>query len=219
MADHVYRVNEVPKGQRWQYFLDYYKYPVLILLLVVVVVISIIKSVFFAPETDVSILAVTNEQVESTFWDETIAAMSAMPLDFDGDEQSLVKFYTVTLNETMKQNEGELYAANQNKLMATLASATCALQIVDETNFALLQEENLLGTYAELPSFSGHLADEIIKIPLDTLAPFKALDGLPEGLYMTLRPQSAMQIGNSEKKLARYKDQVKALMTMIELEY
>ncbi|MBR6729248.1 MAG: hypothetical protein IKL80_03710, partial [Clostridia bacterium] len=79
-----------------------------------------------------------------------------------------------------------------------------------------LQAENVIGNYSELSDLRGHAPDEVIKIPLKELKPFKDFDALPDSLFMTLRPEAAMQIGNNEKKLNDYKQQVQALEYMME---
>ena len=216
MADKVYKFHEVPKGERWQYFKDYYRTPVIILALVAIGLVSLIKTTVFAPREDVTILAVSEQYVDYTLWDAVTQAMETMPFDFDKDDKSLAEISYVYLNESDKKNNPEMYTASQTKLTASLYAAESALQIVDDSFYDVFLEEELLGTYAELPDAMGHGKEEIIKIPLKELTPFKDVPGLPEGLYMTLRPKAAMQLGKSEKKLAKYETQLQALLLMMQ---
>lgn len=215
MADHMYKPSEVPKGQRWQHFLDYYKIPFIATVCGIIAVISILKSTVFSPKPDVSILAVGGAFVSYEQWDAATAAMADMPLDYNEDGRSLVEIDSIPIDESTQKSDPEVYVAYQTKLMASLAAADCALQIVDENMYAYFDEQGLVGTYSELPDTLGHNADESIKIPLKQLAPFNTMTELPDGLYMTLRPRDAMQLGHNKKKLAAFENQVDALMTML----
>lgn len=216
MADHMYKPSEVPKGQRWQHFKDYYRIPAILAACGIIAVISILKTTVFSPEADIKILAASSVYVDYKVWDEAAAAMSGMPFDYDEDGNSLAEFTSVQLDEYSRTNDPEVYTANQTKLTVSLAAAESALQIVDDALYTELEAEQLIGTYSELPDTLGHAPDEVIKIPLKELTPFKNLENLPDGLYMTLRPRDAMQLGKSEKKLTYYENQIDALMTMLQ---
>ncbi len=215
MADHIYKPNEVPKGERWQYFRDYYLIKSIVVLLIIAAAISIIKSTVFAPRPDFHILAVHATPVSSETWNAVEGALNTMNLDHNGDETVLTDFCPIHLDENMEKADAEIYMANQNKLIATLSTAQYALQIVDEAFYQSFAEMELLGTYAELPDAMGHNPEEIIKIPLKELAPFNALNSLPDGLYMTLRPRDAMQLGNNKKKNQQYENHIQTLLLMI----
>ncbi len=215
MADHTYKPSEVPKGQRWQYFLDYYKWPFIVTIILVIGVISFLKSTVFRPKTDVPILVTSSIYVSQEMWNAATEAMASMPMDFDQDEKTLATINYIYYDKVMEKNDPQTFLTHQTKLLGSLAAAESALQILDEETLAFFKEQELLGTYSELPDALGHATDELIKIPLKELAPFNTIDDLPDGLYMTLRPKNAMQIGNSKKKLAFFEHQVDALMQMI----
>lgn len=215
MADHVYKPSEVPKGQRWQHFLDYYKIPFIASVIGIIALVSILKSTVFAPKRDVSILAVTSQYVDHELWDALGTAFNDMPMDYNNDRQSLVQIDYINLDESTKNKDPEAYMAYQTKFMAALAAADSALQIVDDTMYDYFESEGLVATYGELQDTLGHDPGDIIKIPLKELVPFKRFEDLPDGLYMTLRPKEAMQIGKSQKKLAYFENQKAALALMI----
>ena len=106
--------------------------------------------------------------------------------------------------------------ASQTRLSASIATAESALQIVDAGTIGYFEEQGLMACYNELPTLTEHDSDELIKIPLHELKPFRDIDELPDGLFMTLRPKELMQLGNSKKKLANYENQVAALLAMME---
>ncbi|MBE7036628.1 MAG: hypothetical protein E7403_04980 [Ruminococcaceae bacterium] len=216
MADHIYKPHEVPKGERWQYFKDYYLKTTIVIVLILFALISIIKTTMFSPKPDVSLLVAYATPVNTEVWEEASAGLQAMPLDLNGDGSVLLDINPLHLDPNMEKTNVEMYIAAQNKFMVSLSAAEYALQIVDDNLFETLSHEELIGTYAELPDAMGHKPEDIIKIPLKELSPFNAIEDFPEGLYMTLRPKNAMQIGNSKKKLANYERQVQALMIMMQ---
>lgn len=216
MADHMYKPSEVPKGQRWQHFLDYYKIPTIIAVVAIIAVISFVKTTVFSVKADVSILAVTKMYVSYDLWDEATEAFSAMPLDYNNDDKATVSIEYINMDDALQESDPEVYSAYSTKLMASLASAESALQIVDEGMFEYLKEESLIATYAECKEFADRPQDEDIKIPLKELAPFRDMTDVPDGLFLTVRPREAMQIGNSEKKQTKYENQLAALAVMMQ---
>ncbi len=216
MADHMYKPHEVPKGERWQYFKDYYLVKSICIALGVIALISLLKTTVFAPKPDVSMLIAHTTYIDNVIWEEATAAFQTLPLDLNEDGQILIDAGPIHIDPNMEKTDPEMYMASQNKLMASLATAEYALQVVDDALFESLSRDELIGTYAELPDAMGHNPEEIVKIPLQELAPFKTVENVPDGLYMTLRPKNAMQIGNSKKKLAHYDQQLKVLMIMMQ---
>ncbi len=215
MADHVYKPWEVPKGQRWDYFLDYYKKPAIVVLLILLAMISILRATVFAPKPDVHILAASYIYVDYETWDNITEAMRAMDLDYNGDGKSLAEVNAIHFDEKEQAQDPQAFVAMQTRLAAAIDAAESALQIVDEDTLPYFEEQGLLATFDVLPDRQGHEADEVIKIPLEELAPFKDIKNLPTGLYMTLRPKELMRIGNNQKKENEYKYQQQALLTMM----
>ncbi len=216
MADHVYKLREVPKGQRLKFFWDYYRIPVTVGIICVIALISILQTVVFAPKKDMTILVASETYVSWDIWEQVRDELCVMPLDLNEDGKVIVEINDNHITPDMQNTDPETYMAVQTKLMASLSTAESALQIVDEKTMEYFAEQQLLGTYAELPDVMGHEADEVIQIPLKELTPFKNVEGIPDGLYMTLRPKDAMQLGGSEAKLAAYKKQIDALLLMLE---
>ena len=216
MADHVYKFKEVPKGQRLKFFWDYYRIPVAVGIVGAIPLISILQTVVFAPKKDMSILVAGETYVAWDTWEQAQEKLCTMPLDLNEDGKVIVEINDNYIAPNMQNTDPEAYMAVQTKLMASLSVAESALQVVDEKIMEYFAEEQLLGTYAELPDTMGHEPTEVIQIPLKELKPFKHIEGIPDGLYMTLRPKEAMQLGNSEAKLAAYEKQIQALLLMLE---
>jgi len=124
MADHVYKPSEVPKGQRWQHFLDYYKTPFIVGVLLIIAAIFILRTIVFAPEKDVTILMASEQYIDYEITGSLNEDFQSMPLDFDGDGEVLISFDFVHLDPTAQPQDPEYYKAQQMKLMAVLSSAT-----------------------------------------------------------------------------------------------
>lgn len=216
MADHYYKPWEAPKGQRWEYFLEYYKKPAIVTILVIAALISILYTAVFAPKPDSIILAAHYVPVEPTFWEDVAAAMGEMPFDYNEDGESLIEFNAILFDERLQNGDPEAHLAAQTRLSASIAATESALQIVDADTLPYFEEQGLLGTYGELPDTRGHGAHEPIQIPLSELTPFKEMKHLPEGLFMTLRPRELMHIGDNKAKAKDYEDQIQILLTMME---
>lgn len=216
MADHVYKLREVPKGERLKFFWDYYRYYTLAAVIGVIAVVSFLTTVVFAPKCDMAIISATEIYVPSEVWTAAEESLEAMPFDLNEDGKVLIDVNDNYLPPEMSESDPETFIAMQTKLMASLSTAESALQIVDEGFMSYFREQGLLGTYKELPDAKGHGMDEEIAIPLKELAPFKDIEGLPDGLFMTLRPLDAMQILGSEKKFDNYQRQIEALLVMMQ---
>ena len=53
------KLSEVPKGQKWQYLWDYYRFPALAAVIGLIFAVSLIKTIFFTPKADVGIIFTT----------------------------------------------------------------------------------------------------------------------------------------------------------------
>lgn len=219
MADHMIKMSEVPKGQRYQQFKDYYRIPLLCLIIGIVMLVSILKTTVFSPKPDAFLVITTSYDIASDFQTLTESLYSEKGQDFNGDEKALISVTPITYNELTMKTDPEVGMAMQTKLMGVLSSAENIMQIVDEDMFKLFEGEGLIGTYADLEdkenTFNKPL-DEKIKIPLSEI-PFFASEeynGKTDGLYMTIRPRDGSQLGNKEKKIKAYNNQITAFMNL-----
>ena len=86
MADHVYKLREVPKGQRIAFFWQYYRWPVLAGIVVLALAVSLLWNMFLRPRSDFSLLAVTGASVDAdALQTELDTLLDADALDLNGD--------------------------------------------------------------------------------------------------------------------------------------
>ncbi|MBP3337474.1 MAG: hypothetical protein J6L59_03590 [Clostridia bacterium] len=219
MADHMIKMSEVPKGQRYQQFKDYYRIPLICALVGVIMVISILKSTVFAPKPDAYLLVATKNDVSAEFTASVETLYTENGNDFNGDEKNLISITPVSYNPLQAKTDPEVGMAMQTKLMAVLSTAENIMQIVDDDMFEYFSEQGLIGTYSDLGKSEtefGKAPSEIIKIPLSEIGFFKGEEfiGKTDGLYMTIRPRDGSQLGENKKKIARYEEQIEAFLTI-----
>ncbi len=215
MADHMVKMSEVPKGQRFRQFMDYYKYRVIASILVIAALVPLVYQNVFAPQPDATFLAATKQAVSAEVWDQVTESLSAMVPDENGDGESLAFVETVFADSSYQNKNGEYHMAYQTKLMALLQDATHALQIIDADMIEHFSVQACLATYEELPELPGHDSDEPILIPLRDLKPFREIQALPDNLFMSLRPREAVNRGRHKDEADYYDKQLELLRAMM----
>ena len=215
MADHMVKLSEVPKGQRWQYFMDYYKYRVIIAVCLLIAAVPVVYYNFFEQKPDMSILATYQLEVPETLWQEASEKISPMISDYNEDGETVFLVEGIYADDSYAQKDGQMQMAYQTKLMAYLQDARHVLQIVDEEMYTYMEVQGCLARYGELENTLGHDKEEFIKIPLKDLKPFDEMDSLPDGLYMTLRPKAAIERGIYKNDPVFYERQLDLFYAML----
>lgn len=219
MADHMIKMGEVPKGQRYQQFKDYYRIPLVCVLIGIIMVVSILKTTVFSPKPDAFIVVATQRDISGDFATMVEELYTAGSPDLNGDGKSLISVNSIAYNELQMKTDPEVGMAMQTKLMAVLSTAENIMQIVDDEMYEYFLNQGLIGTYVDLGEHASAFenpAEEIIKIPLSEIPFFaeKNFEGITDGLYMTIRPRDGSQLGGKEKKIKRYEEQIDAFMSL-----
>lgn len=191
MADHMVKFKEVPKGQRWQFFWDYYRVPTIVGIIVAVIVISLIKTIFFTPEPDINILLTT----QYTFSDENLEKFNKQVEnlidDFDGDNKKIVLTTPIAYNDKVSETDPQYAMAALTKFNVELASGLNIIQITDDALYERYKVSECLATYEVFEDFGVKCPyedkKEIVKIPLKEIKAFSNIDHADE-LYITIRP-------------------------------
>ena len=95
MADHTYKMSEVPKDKRKQQFKDYYLWPTIIGIGIIIIVVSILKNTVFSPDPDVQMLCVTSQYVQQEQWNRIGDKLEAAGVDYDQDKESIVQMESI----------------------------------------------------------------------------------------------------------------------------
>ena len=203
MADHMVKFKEVPKGQRWQFFWDYYRVPTIVGIIIAIVVISLIKTIFFTPEPDINILLTT----QYTFSDENLEKFNSkvenLIEDVDGDNKKIVLTTPIAYNEKVSETDPQYAMAALTKFNVELASGLNIIQITDDALYERYKVSECLATYEVFENFGVKFSyedkNEIVKIPLKEIKAFSDIDHADE-LYLTIRPPMAQHTKKDKDK-------------------
>lgn len=215
MADHTYKMSEVPKDKRKQQFKDYYLWPTIIGIGIIIIVVSILKNTVFSPDPDVQMLCVTSQYVQQEQWNRIGDKLEAAGVDYDQDKESIVQMESIFYNEAMQEEDPQMFIATQTKLIGDLSSPNYTIMICDDTMFHFLLQQNVVGTYHDLAGtgLEGQ-EDEYVKIPLKQMAMFTEEAAEMPDLYVTIRSKEASRL-TSDKKIEQYNHQLDALVKMV----
>lgn len=212
VADHMYKMSDVPRGKRFRQFMDYYKYSAIAVLVVGVIVISLIKTIFFTPSPDSMILVAGSKFMDDILWNDLKVLIESTDIDFNNDGKSLVELNLNSIDENAKDKDPQYYNMSVQRMVAVLSTGDYIIQIVDDDMFTYLKDENLIGKYNELSDYDigNSNPDDDIKIPLKNVSLLNGstLSKLSDNFYITLRPRDA---STSEKKRDKYNAQVELL--------
>ncbi len=209
MADHMYKLSEVPKGKRLEHFREYYMFKTVIWIVLIVSIISLLKTVFFAAKPDVKIMVATNEFLPQEIWADLQTEMTSFCSDYNEDGKSLIEMNVNTFDNSTKANAQQNTVATQ-RYMAVLAMAEHLIQIVDEEHYEDLKNQGLIGTYKDLADYNTFKDEsEEVKIPLSSIGAFKDItDNMVNEHYLTIRTREGSQLGDKKKKIKNYDNHV-----------
>lgn len=219
MADHMIKMSEVPKGQRYQQFKDYYRTPLIFGLIIAVMLISILKTTVFSPKPDAFVVMASKYDISAEFVDALENKYSEIGQDVNKDKKVLLSVTPITYNELALKTDPEVGVAMQTRMMGVLSTAENIIQIVDDDMYEYFMSQGLCGTYSDLgedKNIFDKSLDEVIKIPLSDIPFFNSEEFSAEkdGLYMTIRPRDGSQLGKSEKKIKNYENQIDAFINL-----
>lgn len=219
MADHTYKLSEIPLKKRFSHFWEYYKVPTLIILIFSIIVLALIKAMFFSPRPDINVIIANDSFVPLETWDKLYAAFEPNVSDYDDDGKVLID---INVNTVDKNTEMDIqqYAASNQKLIAVLSTGEYVIQVVDETMFNFLKSERLIGTYEDLSAFNtGKKATEDVKIPLSDIPSLNEVaKELTEEYFLTIRAKDSAQLGNSEKRAKQYENHLETFAKIVGFE-
>ena len=162
---------------------------------------------FFTPKPDTSILFATSNVVTLESLEKLEAELYEAANDYNEDKKKIIDLNT-NIVDSSNDIDVQHYAAANQKLIATLATDSYIIQIVDETMFNFLKEEQLIGTYGEFKNYdTGKPSGEDVKIPISELNLFKESPKLlADDFYLTIRDRYSSHIDGSEKRIKNYEN-------------
>ena len=190
MADKIYKLKDIPKGQKLAYIWDYYKWHIIVVVVFVLACVSLVVQNLNKERYDSYILfTMSGGQLmeESRYGLET--GIEELGIDNNGDSYNNLFISTVLFPEDMLSSVTAQEAeVNMQRLVAELTSGECVIQITDDKLYKTLENYQVLASYEDL---KGEVdGTGIIKIPytetvLEEIVPMEAYG---KELYLTLRP-------------------------------
>ena len=190
MADKIYKLKDIPKGQKLAYIWDYYKWHIIVVVVFVLACVSLVVQNLNKERYDSYILfTMSGGQLmeESRYGLET--GIEELGIDNNGDSYNNLFISTVLFPEDMLSSVTAQEAeVNMQRLVAELTSGECVIQITDDKLYKTLENYQVLASYEDL---KGEVEGTgVIKIPytetvLEEIVPMEAYG---RELYLTLRP-------------------------------
>ena len=209
MADKIYKLKDIPKGQKLAHIWEYYKWHIIGVVVFVLACVSLVVQNLNKERYDSYILfTMSGGQLmeESRYSLET--GIEELGIDNNGDSYNNLFISTVLFPEDMLSSvtaqEAEI---NMQRLVAELTSGECIIQITDDKLYKTLENYQVLASYEDL---KGEVdGTGIIKIPytetvLEEIVPMEAYG---KELYLTLRP------GNLDNVI--YRDQIEIFKKLL----
>lgn len=190
MADKVYKLKDIPKGQRLSHIWEYYKWHIIVVVAFVLACVSLVVQNLNKEKYD-SYMLFTMSGGYMT--EESRLALEEgiedLNIDNNGDSYSNLYISTVLFPEDMLAPATAADAqANMQRLVAELASGESVIQITDDDLYKTLETYETLATYESLDGLVE--GEGVIKIPYNEtkLEDFVPMEELGNQLYVTLRP-------------------------------
>ena len=217
MAENIRKISEVPKGERFQFFIDYFGIRTLFIIFGILCLAYVIYA-FNQPKPDARVLMASYEDFASQeVLGEIENALNEQNMDFNTDGKAMMQLNYNYLDQRLMQTAPESYVTLQTKLMTSVGDTTQIYHILDETAYQLFLSNTAIGTYADFEGYeTGHDPKEYVKIPLSEIPIFdkEILGDKAEKLFFTVRPRANAEV-HKEKSLANYNKHIDALAEIL----
>jgi len=204
MAEHVRKISEVPKGQKLQFFIDYFWLHTVLVVCGIICIWYLIYA-FNQPRPDAKVLMASYENFASQeVLDGLENAFNEQEMDFNEDGRVIMQINYNYLDESLKVRSPESFVTLQTKLMTSVGDRSQLYHILDEKAYQLFLSYTAVGTYAEFEGYeTGHNPEELIKIPLSEIPALaaKVPEKDAEKLFLTVRPRATAVLDTEEKQV------------------
>ena len=213
--DKVYKLKDVPKGQRVRYYFDYLFLPTLGIIAVVTLLI-ILTIHFLTPEKYDFYVILANNSSDNYTTDGTYAKLNEALTNRIGDtdadgEVNHILIYT-NIDEGTMNTDPEYLRANVDKYYSEVTSGSAVILIGDEAMFqrSFIGEE-LAAENEEIGVADISVDEKYVKIPLSKtiLSDVEHADEL----FVTIRPRESVEVGQVDEE--HYNANVKAFYKII----
>ncbi|MBR2472232.1 MAG: hypothetical protein IKB55_06070 [Clostridia bacterium] len=220
MAESVRKISEVPKGQRLQFFIDYFWLHTVLVICAILCLWYLIYA-FNQPRPDSKVLMASyNDFASEEVLSGIEEAFNEREMDFNEDGRVMMQINYNYLDESLKNTSPESFVTLQTKLVTSVGDTNQLYHILDEKAYQLFEGYTAVGTYAEFEGYeTGHAPDERIKIPLSEIPAIaeKIPEKDAEKLFLTIRPRANAEL-KTDRKTENYNKHIDALAEMLGFE-
>ena len=217
MAESVRKMSEVPKGQKFQFFIDYFGVRTLFIIFGVLCVAYLVYA-FNQPKPDAKVLMASYQDFAA---EEVLVeienAFNEQKMDFNEDGRIMMQVNYNYLDESLKVRAPETFVTLQTKLMTSVGDRTQIYHILDEKAYQMFYDFTAVGTYANFEGYeTGHDPKEFVKIPLSEIPIFdqEKLGKNADKLFLTVRPRATAELKN-EEAILNYNKHIDALAEIL----
>lgn len=218
--DKIYKLRDVPKGQRLRYFFDYNFLPLLGMIVAVILSVVMIKFFFFSPKADFGVILVNTDSEEYTlnhFHTRITQRLDNIIGDVNDDGKSIFSISYSNINEDTSMTDPEYYGAQVDKYYAEITLQKSLILIGDEGVFRdSFIGEKLCATNDELGV--GYLSedDTYVKIPLSSIPSMSDLE-YADSLFLSIRSKDDINFDNNAR-MENYNNNLKAFKKILGVE-
>ncbi len=195
--DKYMKLKDVPKGQRWGQFWEYYRWQTIGAIFLLVCAVSLCREIFFRTEPDASLIISGQLVLSDEGWDHLSQLMQQYAEDYNGDGQVYVDVADVSFTPGVQDSDPQMFMAMQTRLGGEFQSKKRIFFILDEYTAKMVGADEDMGNIQEI--LQDELGDTVLENPtrlyLKDIAAFQEdewlSESLPEGLYLAYRPEQS----------------------------
>lgn len=218
--DKIYKIKDVPKGQKLRFFFDYNFLPILGIITAIVLMVVMTKFFFFSPKEDYGVILVNTDSEEyllNQFHVEISQRLDEVIGDINGDGKSKYTISYSNINEDTSMTDPEYYGAQVDKYYAEITNGKSLILIGDDEVFDKSYiGEGLCATNRELGLEDMSVDDKYVKIPFKDIPSMKDLR-FADRLYLSIRTKEDVNIDDDSRR-ENYENNLKAFKKILDIE-
>lgn len=219
--DKYVKIWDVPKGQRWAHYWNYYKIHTFVGGFVLIMLAVLIKDVFFQEKPDLVITVASTKYFSTEAEEELQKTFEEYARDYNGNGHKYIDKYSITMS-TEVGADPQVVMANQTRLLAQFQNTDAAILLMDQEIYDYLRSDEEDGLYADIVELVGGEASEYVsedgkKIYLKELPALQEneyIQRLPD-LFFVIRDESNVNRKNKEEVALTYQNSVDFLRNLI----
>lgn len=219
--DKYVKIWDVPKGQRWAHYWNYYKVHTIVGGFILILTISLIRDVFFQEKPDLVVTVASTKYFTTECDEELSRVLTSYARDYNGNNHKYIDKYQVTMS-TEANADMQMVMASQTKLIAQFQNTDAAIFLLDQDIYDYLRSDEEEDLYADMAVLVGDEAAPFVsedgkRIYLKELPAFQdnaEIQALPD-LFFVIRSESNVNRKNKPEVSLTYQNSVDFLRNLV----